>query len=607
MIRLNSNSIENLLNLATHAFEQELWDDSEEICKLILYKDFQHFKATQLLGLIAINTNCYLKAIDYLYKANELHPNNLPTLLQLGLALCLDQQFQAGIAIFDQVINIDPRCATAYCDRGSAFKSIKDYPAAIDNYQIALDIDTQNAVAHFNKGLTHFELNEFELAIQCYLHAISIDPNYLPAYINQGIAYRELQQYDKAIQCYSQALKINPDNAQAYFNMAVAFKDIKQFDAAISSYDIAIHFNPQLAAAYLNRGILLQDFRKFDAAMEDYNKVVELEPNLLDGYFNKSTLLLSLGNYDEGWRLYESRLQKPYNLPLIQRLRKPKWTGIESLANKTILLIAEQGLGDTIQFCRYIPLLAELGATVILQVQQSLTCILTHIKGVSQVITKENTLPAYDFYCLLMSLPFAFKTNLNNIPQKIPYIHTDQNKINFWRQQIEHLSGPKVGLVWSGGHRPSQPHLWATHKRRDLPFEKIAALNIPEAHFFSLQKGEPAESELPAEQLQYWNTLNFHNFSNKITDFTDTAAMIKNLDLIISVDTSTAHLSGALGKPTWILNRYDSCWRWLLDTPQTPWYPSARLYRQQQFDHWDELLIEVRSDLIEFSKAYHNN
>jgi hypothetical protein len=206
-----------------------------------------------------------------------------------------------------------------------------------------------------------------------------------------------------------------------------------------------------------------------------------------------------------------------------------------------------------------------------------------------------------------MSLPFAFKTNLNNIPQKIPYIHTDQNKINFWRQQIEHFPGPKIGLVWSGGHRPSQPHLWATHQRRDLPFEKIAALNIPEAQFFSLQKGEPAESELPAEQLQYWNTPNFHNFSNKITDFTDTAALIKNLDLIISVDTSTAHLSGALGKPTWILNRYDSCWRWLLDTPPTPWYPSARLYRQQQFDRWDELLIEVRSDLIEFSKAYHNN
>ena len=594
----------NAYQSALAAFHQKNWPVAQENCHFMLEKDPQHFEATQLLGLVAIHTDCHRQAIDYLSKANTLNPNNIPTLLQLGLALCLNKQFQGGIAIFDQVIAIDPQCATAYCDRGNAFKSIQDYPSAIHNYHIALDIDPQNAVVHYNKGLTHFELNEFDLAIQCYQRAISIDKNYQSAYINQGISYRKMRQYEEAIHCYNQALKINPDNAHAYFNMAVTLRDINQFDAAISSYDIAIHFHPQFTEAYLNRGVLLQDLRKFEAAMADYNKVIELNPNLVDGNFNKSTLLLSLGHYNEGWQLHESRLQKPHILALTQQLHKPQWTGAESLINKTILLIAEQGLGDTIQFCRYVPQLAELGATVILQVQKSLTCIMHHLNGVAKVITKENTPPAYDFYCPLMSLPLAFKTSIENIPQTIPYLNTDSHLYHFWRQQLEYISQPKIGLVWSGGHRPSQPHLWATDHRRNIPFQKMASLNIPEVQFFSLQKGEPAESALPAQQLQYWNTKNFHNFSTQLNDFANTAALIKNLDLIISVDTSTAHLSGALGKPTWILNRYDSCWRWLQDTPQTPWYPSARLYRQQQFNQWDELLSEVRSDLIEFSRAY---
>jgi hypothetical protein len=278
--------------------------------------------------------------------------------------------------------------------------------------------------------------------------------------------------------------------------------------------------------------------------------------------------------------------------------QKPLWLGEELIANKTIYIYPEQGFGDTIQFSRYIQILANKGASVLFEPGVALSSLFQNLEGVGELIKPGQPIPNYDFHCSLMSLPLALKTTLQSIPNQIPYIKPDPRKIAIWAEKLSTISGPKVGLVWSGGFRPNQPELWELNKRRNIPFECISQINLPQIQFFSLQKGKEAEEELSKIKDQYWpNQNNFHNFTNQLVDFSDTAALITQLDLVISVDTSTAHLAAAIGKPVWILNRYDSCWRWLVSGENSPWYPNVKLYRKSKEDNWESMIREVRQDL----------
>jgi len=279
------------------------------------------------------------------------------------------------------------------------------------------------------------------------------------------------------------------------------------------------------------------------------------------------------------------------------------WLGKESLENKTILVVSEQGLGDTLQFCRYVPMLAKLGAKVIFEVQKPLLALLKGVEGVTSMTTTgiEPAEP-YDCYCPLMSLPHAFQTTLETIPSSVPYISTDPEKTEYWAKKLGNKNKMRIGLVWSGGFRPDQPEVWATNNRRNLPLEKLVAFKDIDAEFYSLQKGDPAESELVEVLKNGWEGPQIINHANELKDFTDTAALIENLDLIIAVDTSTAHLAAALGKPTWILNRFDTCWRWLQEREDSPWYKSVRLFRQKQQGDWDEVLRYIKQELFALNK-----
>jgi hypothetical protein len=276
---------------------------------------------------------------------------------------------------------------------------------------------------------------------------------------------------------------------------------------------------------------------------------------------------------------------------------EPLWLGEQSLVGKTILLHAEQGLGDTLQFCRYVPLVAKLGAKVILEVQRPLFKLLQNLEGVSQIVALGDMLPAFDYQCPLMSLPLAFKTEIESIPNQVPYIHAPPIRVEYWKTKLPAHQKLKVGLVWNGGFRPNQPELWSLNARRNIPLAKIAQINVPGIDFYSLQKGEPAESELIQSGNQYWDSSNFYNFAGELNDFSDTAALIANLDLVISVDTSTAHLAAAMGKPVWLLNRFDTCWRWLIDREDSPWYPTIKIYQQEKMGDWDKVLQRVKKDL----------
>ena len=265
---------------------------------------------------------------------------------------------------------------------------------------------------------------------------------------------------------------------------------------------------------------------------------------------------------------------------------------------------SEQGLGDTIQFCRYAKLVKKLGARVVLEVPKPLLDLLNGLDGVDQLIESGKLLPAFDYHCPLMSLPLAFKTHLDSVPES-PRFKINQQKINFWKNKLGTESNfnkkPRIGLVWNGGFRPNQPEVWGVNQRRNLPLDHLKILKNTGIEFISLQKGEPAESEFRCKISEGWDGPDIKDYAGELQDFSDTAALVLNLDLVITVDTSTAHLAASLGKPVWLLNRFDTCWRWLLDREDSPWYPSMKIYRQPSHGDWDSVMTKVRHDLIEFS------
>ena len=375
-------------------------------------------------------------------------------------------------------------------------------------------------------------------------------------------------------------------------------RDLKQYQAAFESYDRVIALEPTYADVYYNRGNAFNDLRQHRAALDDYQQALVIEPHHADVHWNQSLCYLQMGEFALGWQEYEWRWKTEQFKNAKSYVPKPLWLGAEPLQGKTILLHSEQGLGDTLQFCRYAKQVSALGAHVILEVPQALLKLLAHLEGVDTLLATGQALPAFDYHCPLLSLPLAFKTDLQSIPADIPYIEALAEKSTYWRNKLGPRHKPRVGLVWNGGFRAHQSEVWAINKRRNIELSLIAKLNLSQVDFFSLQKGDPAESEVLRGQDELWPENNFFNYADELKDFSDTAGLIANLDLVISVDTSTAHLAGAMGKPVWILNRFDGCWRWLLDRNDSPWYPTAKLYRQDKVGDWVSVIERVAADLL---------
>jgi tetratricopeptide (TPR) repeat protein len=337
--------------------------------------------------------------------------------------------------------------------------------------------------------------------------------------------------------------------------------------------------------------VTLHELKRYDEAITHYDKALSLKPDYHEASWNKSLCLLLQGNFENGLQLYESRWNSKIVSEEIGGKRlfdKPTWLGVEPLQDKTILLYGEQGLGDFIQFCRYVKLVADLGAKVILEVPKTLEELMQGLEGVSELVIRGNKLPFFDYQCSLLSLPLAFKTNLDNIPNQGGYINLDgySNKIKEWKLRLSSKIRPRVGLVWSGNLHHKNDH------NRSILLSDILPSLPNQFEYVSLQK-ELRE----VDKLTLDSNLHILNFSSHLNDFLDTAALIDNLDLVISVDTSVAHLSGALGKKTLLLLPYVPDWRWLLDREDSPWYPSMKLYRQTSMGNWSGALERVKSYL----------
>jgi tetratricopeptide (TPR) repeat protein len=515
-----------------------------------------------------------------------------------GLALHAMKNFDAAIADYNKAIASKPDFAEAYNNRALAHRELRQLEAALADLGKAVAVKADYAEAYYNRGNALRELKQFEAATADYGKAVALKPDYAEAYNNRGLAQRELMQLDAAMADFGKAIALKPDLAETYFNRGNALRELNKSKAALVDYAMAVSVRPDYAEAYNNRGVAFKDLKQLDAAIGAFDAAIALEPDHAAAQWNKALVLLLRGDFAAGFELYEWRW-KNRNLNAAPRpFARPLWLGEEPLEGKTILLYAEQGLGDTIQFCRYASLLARAGAQVIFHVPPPLVGLLKSLEGASQVLAEGEPLPDFDYHCPLMSLPLAFKTVLASIPDPSPYLHADPARMRVWQARIGERKNLKVGVVWNGGFRPNQPEIWAVNERRNISLEAFArALREVEVDFFSLQKGDPAESEIRGREAQYWPRGNFHNFASDIADFSDTAALVANLDLVVSVDTSTAHLAAALGKPTWILSRFDGCWRWLLEREDSPWYRSVRLYRQDDSQSWEPVLSRVAADL----------
>ena len=408
----------------------------------------------------------------------------------------------------------------------------------------------------------------------------------------------------EALANYEQAIALQPDFAEAYNNRGNTLQNLNRMTEAVSNYEQAIALKSNYAKAYNGRGVALRNLHQLTESIESLERAIQCDTNYAEAYWNKSLSLLTQGNFTEGWRLYEWRWRNE-NSPLKPRIfAQPLWLGEDNISGKTVLLHAEQGLGDSIQFCRYAQLLAAQGARVILEIPSALYALFQHLDGVDTLLTQGETLPAFDYHCPLLSLPLALSTQLDTIPHSTAYLAADVQKVASWKRVIPQDNRYKVGVVWCGGDRPNQPELWALNMRRNIPLALFATQLSPlhQICFFSLQKGASAEAEIRGKEHDYWPQGNFYNFAHALHDFSDTAGLIAHLDLVISVDTAVAHLAAALGKPTWILNRYDTCWRWFLQREDSPWYPSVKLYRQENMGDWQAVLAHVAHDLQALAK-----
>jgi hypothetical protein len=388
-----------------------------------------------------------------------------------------------------------------------------------------------------------------------------------------------------AVDLASRALELDPTQVEVLCNRGAALRALGRYQEALADYDSALATAPAHGAAHNNRGVALAALNRYDDARAAYDRALAIDPHDERARFNRALALLVSGDLPAGFADFESRWRGSDTQAGPRPMQAPQWTGREPLAGKTILLHAEQGLGDSIQFARYVPLVAGRGATVILEAHGGLGPLLQGLNGVTRVITRGEALPQHDFHCPLMSLALAFGTTLDTIPHAVPYLEAPQEHLERWRARLGARRRPRVGLAWSGSTT------LRNDRNRSIALEQLAPLRALPFDFHSLQK-----EVRPGDAAALASGPPVETFGDELADFRDTAALVQLMDLVISVDTAVAHLAGALAKPVWILLPWSPDWRWLLGRRESPWYPTARLWRQASPGDWRGVIERVREE-----------
>jgi Flp pilus assembly protein TadD len=457
-------------------------------------------------------------------------------------------------------------------------------------YRRALALNPDFKEAWMNLGLVALAQKRLDEALLCQREALHLDPDNADAQNNLGMVHYIEGNIVEAENCFRAALRLQPNHANATLNLGSVRQILNHIEEAETLFRRALTFGVDLGRGKSNLSLALMEQGRPDEAELCLREALAQRPDCAEAQANLALALLTLGRLEEGWRAYESRWDVEAMGSAKPAFPQPCWTG-QPLAGETVLLHAEQGFGDTLQFCRYAPMVAAAGGHVVLVVPKALQRLMATLGGVATVLAEEDpVLPAFDYHCPLLSLPYAFGTRIETIPAPVPYLAGDPEQ---WTNFLAELPGLKVGLAWAGQSRAAQPHAVAIDKRRSIRLADLAPLfDVHGCSFVSLQLGPPA-SQMRA--MSAGGVL--RDVSSRLTDWADTAGLVAGLDLVIAVDTAVAHLAGALGKPVWMLNRFDSCWRWLRDRDDTPWYPTMRLFRQTSRGDWAGVIDRVKQAL----------
>jgi len=629
--------------------------DAEMVYRRILATRADHFDSLHLLGVIFHQRGDYANAIGQIDLALAKNPNNILALNNRGAALkelkrfeeALEsydralavqpdypealynrgtvlhelKRFEGALASYDRALKFKPDYAESLYNRGNTLRELKRFPQALASYDCALAKRPNHAETLSNRGLTLHDLGRFdeallsydraivqrpdnpkvlsnrgitlevlkrfEEALESYDRALAVRQEYPEALYNRGIVLHELKRFEEAVESYNRALALRSDYAEALSNRGLALHEVGHLDEALASFDCALALRPDYAETHSHRGTTLHDMQRFDEALASYNRAINFRADCAEAHYNLALCQLLTGEFERGWNECEWRWRTEQSGRW--KFEQPVWRGSNNIAGKTILLHAEQGFGDMIQFCRYVPLVAERAARVILEVPEPLHDLMGTLQGGARIVSRGEPLPHFDMHCPLLSLPLAFNTRLETIPSATPYLGAPSQASFDWNMRLGSKNRPRIGLCWSGrsAHK--------NDRNRSMSLDSLLPILDFDATFVSLQQ-QVRSGDVAASQSRR----NLLHFGADLNNFSDTAALIANLDLVVSVDTSVAHLAGALAKPVWVMLPLIPDWRWLLDREDSPWYPTARLFRQDNTRAWDNVVARVRAALCDW-------
>jgi tetratricopeptide (TPR) repeat protein len=565
----------------------ERYLDAELSCQRALEADPLHADTLHLMGLLSFHFNQDDHAAEWISRAIQQDPKP-QYLFTLGVTRQRQRRFEEALQAFDRATRIKPDAVELWRHRGNVLVDLNRWDQALLSFQEVLKHNPYDRDAAYNSGSMLLQLKRLEEALSSLNLSDQLQPNHAPTLQKRALALHELGRSEEALVDIKRAHALDPSQADICNNAGVFLQRLGRDDEALPWIDRALKLRPDYPDAIINKAFSLAHLRRFAEAFALYDFMQVLHPGHAEAEWRRSHLDLLLGNFEAGWVGREARVRLP-ELPIARfDYPQPRWLGKEPVDGKTILVQMDEGSGDTIQFVRYVPMLAARGARVILMVADTLCPLLSGFAGVSECVPfSATTLPAFDMYCPITSLPLAFGTKLETIPSEIAYLPAPAaSRLQIWEDRLGPRDRLRVGLVWSGNPKHVNDH------NRSLPPSALAQLLDLDATFVSLQK-----DVRPGDRATLLVQTNLVDLTDHLADFAETAALVSCLDVVITVDTSVAHLAGALGRPTWILLPYSPDYRWLLDRDDSPWYPTARLFRQTEARDYVSVLERVRAEL----------
>jgi tetratricopeptide (TPR) repeat protein len=563
-------------------------EQAEQLYRQILQVDPQHVDALHLLGIIACQQGKNDLAIRYMSEALRLRPDFAEARNSLGNVFREQGRLEEAAASYRLALRLLPNFVVALSNLGLVLREQGKLEAAVVTLQQALRLDPNSAGVHDNLGTALRAQGKLEEAALRYQEALRLQPDYALAHSNLGMVLTLQERLEEAVASFRQAIRLRPNYAEAHTGLGAALQEQGKLEEAVASLEQAVRLRPRFAEGYNNLGVTLQEQGKLEEAVASLQTAVRLNPDFPEAHKNLAMLWLLMGNFEQGWPEYEWRRQRKETAS--RNFPQPIWDGTP-LDGRTILLHAEQGLGDTLQFIRYAPLVKEHGGTTVVECQPPLLRLLANCPGVDRLVPQGSRLPDVDVQAHILSLPGLFRTSLATVPATVPYLFADNQLVEHWRRELSAIRAFRVGIAWQGNPK------FRKDRDRSVPLAHFAALaRVPGVQLISLQKG-PGTEQLAGVADHFPVTDLGSRLDETAGAFMDTAAVMKNLDLVVTSDTVIPHLAGALGVPVWVALPLAPDWRWLLGREDSPWYPTMRLFRQTERGNWTEVFERIAGEL----------